>query len=93
MVKDPVTGTINSNAKQKAKPVQRKVAKVSRPNTFLDLRPLDNFKSKFVGKKRLSVLVLLGSRLMDSLIRIRGKFGVEVCLFDFADCSQRFRVS
>jgi len=57
MVKDPVTGTINSNSKQQTKPAaQKKAGKVSRPNTFLDLRPLDNFESKFVpGKKRLSV--------------------------------------
>jgi len=55
MVKDPITGKINSKAKQKPKPAQMKAGKVSRPNTFLDLRLLDNFESKFVGKKRLSV--------------------------------------
>jgi hypothetical protein len=57
MVKDPVTGTINSNPKQQTKLAAQKMAsKVSRPNTFLDLRPLDNFESKFVpGKRRLSV--------------------------------------
>jgi hypothetical protein len=59
MVKDPVTGTINSNPKQQTKLAagQKKADKVSRPNTFLDLRPLDNFESKFIpGKGRLSVV-------------------------------------
>jgi hypothetical protein len=58
MVKDPVTGTINSNPKQQTKlAAQKKTGKVSKPNTFLDLRPLDNFESKFIpGKGRLSVL-------------------------------------
>jgi hypothetical protein len=58
MVKDPVTGTINSNPKQQTKlAAQKKAGKVSKPNTFLDLRPLDNFESKFIpGKGRLSVL-------------------------------------
>ena len=58
MVKDPVTGTINSNPKQQTKlAAQKKAGKVSKPNTFLDLRPLDNFESKFIpGKRRLSVL-------------------------------------
>jgi len=57
MVKDPVTGTINSNPKQQTKLAgQKKADKVSRPNTVLDLRPLDNFESKFIpGKRRLSV--------------------------------------
>jgi hypothetical protein len=61
MIKDPVTGTITSNPKPQTKPAaQKKAGKVSRPNTFLDLRPLDNFESKFVpGKRRLSVLFIM----------------------------------
>ena len=61
MVKDPVTGTINSNPKQQTKQAaQKKAGKVSKPNTFLDLRPLDNFESKYIpGKGRLSVLSIM----------------------------------
>ena len=59
MVKDPVTGKINFNPKQQSKPAIKRAEKVSKPNTFLDLRPLDNFESKFVAKKRLSVLSFL----------------------------------
>ena len=54
MVKDPVTGTLNKNPK-KAKPKQKTSKKVSRPSIFNELRPLDNFESKLLGKNRLSV--------------------------------------
>jgi hypothetical protein len=53
MLKDPITGTRNVNPKQVNS--KKKTKKVSRPNPFLDLRPLDQFQSKLIGKKRLSV--------------------------------------
>ena len=57
MVKDPVTGKSNTNPKQvKSK---KKIIKVSRPNMVLDLRPLDQFESKLIGKNRLSVRLLI----------------------------------
>lgn len=54
MVLDPVTGITNTNPKQpksKTKPTK----KVSRPDKFLDLRPLGRFESKLIAKDRLSV--------------------------------------
>jgi hypothetical protein len=83
MVQDPVTGTISANSKQvKSK---KKAKKISRPNMFIDLRPLDQFESKFIGKNRLSVSQL--STFVDvSLIRMGGKYGVEVCLFLLLTC-------
>ena len=57
MVKDPVTGAGNTNTK-KPKTKQKATKKVSRPNIFNELRPLDNFDSKLLAKNRLSVLLL-----------------------------------
>lgn len=83
MVQDPVTGTINANSKQTKS--KKKVTKVSRPNMFVDLRPLDQFESKLIGKNRLSVGQF--SIIVDiSLIRMREKYGVEVCLFLLLTC-------
>jgi hypothetical protein len=55
MIQDPVTGMINVNVKHTK---VKKSLKVSRPNKFLDLRPLERFESKLIGKKRLSVVTL-----------------------------------
>ena len=83
MVQDPVTGTINANPKKiKSK---KKATKASHPNMFIDLRPLDQFESKLIGKNRLSVS-LFSAWVDVSLIRMVGKYGVEVCLFLLLTC-------
>jgi hypothetical protein len=55
MVQDPVTGATNVNPKL-GKSKKKEVNKtISRPDKFIDLRPLDNFQSNLLGTKRLSV--------------------------------------
>jgi hypothetical protein len=54
MVLDPITGITNTNPKQ-SKSKNKPTKKVSRPDKFLDLRPLDRFESKLIAKGRLSV--------------------------------------
>ena len=83
MVQDPVTGTINANSKQVK--LKKKATKISGSNMFTDLRPLDQFESKFIGKNRLSVSQF--SALVDvSSIRMGDKYGVEVCFFLLLTC-------
>jgi hypothetical protein len=75
MVRDPVTGEVNVNAKQ-IKP-KKKSTKVSGPDKFRDFRPLDQFESKLLGQKRLSVLSLV-LRSDGSLIQTAKRDGVGV---------------
>lgn len=53
MVQDPVTGKANG-----VNPQKPKKTKISRPESGIDLRLLDNFDSKLIAKKRLSVCSL-----------------------------------
>jgi hypothetical protein len=53
MVQDPVTGKANA-----VNPQKPKKTKISRPESGIDLRLLDNFDSKLIAKKRLSVCPL-----------------------------------
>jgi hypothetical protein len=57
MVRDPVTGEVNTNHKQ-AKTVKKSTGKISRRDTFVDLRPLNQFQSKLITKKRITVCLL-----------------------------------
>jgi hypothetical protein len=83
MVLDPVTGITNTNPKQpksKTKPTK----KVSRPDKFLDLRPLDRFESKLIAKDRLSVFPptsapqRLPYKVIDGSSMLRERRGEEV---------------
>lgn len=56
MVKDPVTGVTNQNPKQSKSGQRRKGIKVSQQQTFVDLRPLDQFQSKLITKNRITVI-------------------------------------
>ena len=58
MVRDPVTGEFNVNPKKPKSRKRKAGSKISRPNTFVELRPLDKFESKLIGKTRLSVTTL-----------------------------------
>jgi hypothetical protein len=53
MIQDPVTGKAND-----INPRKSKKTKISRPESGIDLRLLDNFDSKLIAKKRLSVCPL-----------------------------------
>ena len=55
MVKDPVTGLINQNPKQqRIKPVKKR-ARVSHQQTYVDLRPLEQFQSRLITRNRITV--------------------------------------
>jgi hypothetical protein len=57
MVRDPVTGEVNTNHKQ-AETVKKSTSRISRRDTFVDFRPMNQFQSKLITKKRLTVYLL-----------------------------------